>query len=170
MQADIIVSRTVSDADEKALTRFIYLEARLADESRYSDWEALWDDDAVYWVPRGDGEFDPERDVSHIFDNRTRIATRVRLLNTGYRYSQVPASPMRRLISNIEIDAIDGGFEVGSNFMLLEQNVQSHHRQQIWGGRSIHRVRHTDAGLRLYYKKVMLVNGDEPIPNLSFLI
>lgn len=170
MQADIIVSRTVSDADEKALTRFIYLEARLADESRYSDWEALWDDDAVYWVPRGDGEFDPERDVSHIFDNRKRIATRVRLLNTGYRYSQVPASPMRRLISNVEIDAIDDGFEIASNFMLLEQNVQSHHRQQIWGGRSIHRVRQADAGLRLYYKKVMLVNGDEPIPNLSFLI
>lgn len=170
MQADIIVSRTVSDADEKALTRFIYLEARLADESRYSDWEALWDDDAVYWVPRGDGEFDPERHVSHIFDNRKRIATRVRLLNTGYRYSQVPASPMRRLISNVEIDAIDDGFEIASNFMLLEQNVQSHHRQQIWGGRSIHRVRQADAGLRLYYKKVMLVNGDEPIPNLSFLI
>lgn len=170
MQADIIVSRTVSDADEKALTRFIYLEARLADESRYSDWEALWDDDAVYWVPRGDGEFDPERDVSHIFDNRKRIATRVRLLNTGYRYSQVPVSPMRRLISNVEIDAIDDGFEIASNFMLLEQNVQSHHRQQIWGGRSIHRVRQADAGLRLYYKKVMLVNGDEPIPNLSFLI
>ncbi len=121
-------------------------------------------------MPRGDGEFDPERDVSHIFDNRKRIATRVRLLNTGYRYSQVPASPMRRLISNVEIDAIDDGFEIASNFMLLEQNVQSHHRQQIWGGRSIHRVRHADAGLRLYYKKVMLVNGDEPIPNLSFLI
>ena len=30
---------------------FLFKEARLADESRYSDWEALVDDDMHYWVP-----------------------------------------------------------------------------------------------------------------------
>ena len=48
----------VSDAEQSEITAFIYREARLADESRYADWEALWADEAVYWVPRADGHDD----------------------------------------------------------------------------------------------------------------
>ena len=32
---------------------FLYLEARLADEGRYSEWEALWDADAGTRAPSG---------------------------------------------------------------------------------------------------------------------
>ena len=35
----------------KAVVDFLYREARLADEARYAEWEALWTDDGVYWVP-----------------------------------------------------------------------------------------------------------------------
>lgn len=159
----------LSDAELREVTDFVYREARLADESRYADWEALWTDDGVYWVPRAEGH-DPNTHVSHIYDNRTRIATRVRQLLTGYRYSQEPASPMRRLISNVEIGRTDDGYEVGSNFMLSETVVQSTHAMRIWAGRTTHRLRRTDEGLKMAYKKVVLVNGDEAIPNLAFLI
>ena len=50
----------VSDRDYNAARDFLYLEARLADESRYLEWEALVEDDMVYWVPRGEGDFDIE--------------------------------------------------------------------------------------------------------------
>lgn len=159
----------LSDAELREVTDFVYREARLADESRYADWEALWTDDGVYWVPRAEGH-DPNTHVSHIYDNRTRIATRVRQLLTGYRFSQEPASPMRRLISNVEIGRTDDGYEVGSNFMLIETVVQSTHAMRIWAGRTTHRLRRTDEGLKMAYKKVVLVNGDEAIPNLAFLI
>ena len=39
-----------SDTEYRTVKAFIYKEARLADESCYAQWEALWDDDAVYWV------------------------------------------------------------------------------------------------------------------------
>src|ERR1700730_3107539 len=52
---------------EPAIAAFIYLEARLADEARYTEWEALWDDDARYWVPRHEGA-DPDAEVSYIYD------------------------------------------------------------------------------------------------------
>ena len=110
----------VSDAEYKAVTDFLYKEARLADEARYAEWEALWEDDAVYWVPATTSpEADPARHLSHIYDNRTRIATRVKLLQSGYRYSQEPASLMRRLISNIEVEKTSTGeFIAGANFLL----------------------------------------------------
>jgi 3-phenylpropionate/cinnamic acid dioxygenase small subunit len=159
----------VSEAERREVTDFVYREARLADEARYAEWEALWTDDGVYWVPRAEGH-DPARHVSHIYDNRTRIATRVRQLGTGYRYSQEPASPMRRLLSNVEITRTDDGYEVGSNFVLTEIVAQSTHELRVWAGRTTHRLRRVDGGLKMAFKKVVLVNGDEAIPTLAFLI
>ena len=100
----------LSAADLRAVTEFLYREARLADEARYADWLALWTDDGVYWVPATtDPGADPQRHLSHVYDNRARLETRVKLLQTGYRYSQEPASSMRRLISNVEARAGEGG-------------------------------------------------------------
>ena len=157
-----------------ALTRveveeFLYLEARLADESDYDGWESLWTDDAIYWVPAGRADSDPESEVSVIFDNRNRIATRLNQLRTGKRYAQSPASNLRRLISNVEIlgRAENGDTEVGANFMLLESRPRG---VQLWGGRTTYRLRRADGELRLAFKKVTLVNLDGPLPSLGFLI
>jgi benzoate/toluate 1,2-dioxygenase beta subunit len=164
----------VDGAGGLALTRvevedFLYLEARLADESDYDGWEALWTDDAIYWVPAGRADSDPESEVSVIFDNRSRIATRLNQLRTGKRYAQSPASNLRRLISNVEIlgRAENGDTEVGANFMLLESRARG---VQLWGGRITYRLRRADGELRLAYKKVTLVNLDGPLPTLGFLI
>src|SRR5262250_3157858 len=93
----------LSDAEYRAAVEFVYREARLADEARYAEWLALWTDDGVYWVPATtDPGADPDKHISHIYDNRGRLETRIKLLQTGYRYSQEPASLMRRLVSNVE--------------------------------------------------------------------
>ena len=162
----------VSDAEYRAVEAFLYKEARFADEARYADWEALWADEAVYWVPATtDPEVDPNTRISHIYDNRQRIATRIKLLQSGHRYSQEPASSMRRLISNIEVEKNENGeFVVGSNFLLIELSIQAKHETHVWAGRTTHTLRWVDAELRLSRKKVVLVNAAEPLPNMSFLI
>src|SRR6266550_126614 len=110
----------LTDAERRAVSDFLHREARLADEARYAEWYALWTDDAVYWVPATtDPAADPDKHLSHIYDNRARLDTRIKLLQTGHRYSQEPPSLMRRLISNIEIEgADDGELVVASNFIL----------------------------------------------------
>ena len=162
----------VSDAEYKAVEAFLYKEARFADEARYADWEALWADDAVYWVPATtDPEVDPNTHISHIYDNRQRIATRIKLLQSGHRYSQEPASSMRRLISNIEVEKNERNeFVVGSNFLLVELSIQAKHETHLWAGRTAHTLRWVDAELKMSRKKVVLVNAAEPLPNMSFLI
>ena len=149
--------------------QFLYLEARLADESDYDGWEGLWTDDALYWVPAGRADADPGAEVAVIFDNRSRIATRLNQLRTGKRYAQSPASNLRRLISNVEIlGRTEGGdTEVGANFLLLESRARG---LQLWGGRATYRLRRVDGALRLAYKKVALVNLDQPLPTMGFLI
>ena len=161
-----------SEAEHRAVADFLYLEARLADEARYAEWLELWTDDGVYWVPATtDPGADPERHLSHIYDNRARIETRVKLLQTGVRHSQEPASQMRRLVSNIEVEATaDGELVAGSNFVLAELAVQARRELHWWAGRVTHRLRRVDGRLRMSRKTVVLVNAAEPLPNLAFLI
>lgn len=162
----------VSDQDHREVVDFLYREARLADEARYAEWLALWTEDAVYWVPATtDPAADPETRISHIYDNRARLETRIKLLQTGHRYSQEPASLMRRLVSSIEVEAKpDGTLVAGSNFVLAELSVQAKAEMHWWVGRATHHLRRVDDALRMSLKKVVLINAAEPLPNLSFLI
>jgi 3-phenylpropionate/cinnamic acid dioxygenase small subunit len=162
----------VAESDDAAVAEFIYREARLADEARYAEWLALWTEDGVYWVPATtDPAADPGTHLSHIYDNRARIETRVRLLQTGVRHSQEPASRMRRVVSNIEVAAgQDGQLVAGSNFVLAELSVQATHQLHWWVGRTTHHLRRVDGALRMSRKTVVLVNAAEPLPNLAFLI
>src|ERR1700731_4782646 len=138
-----------------ALVAFVYREARLADEARYSEWEALWDDDATYWVPMSP-DADPETQVSYINDNRARIRSRVAQLNTGVRHSQTPPSVLRRTVSNFEVtDATGDSGSLASNFVLVEYRCAV----TLWAGRYLHTIRAAEGGLRLAGKTVHLVNA-----------
>ena len=110
------------------MTQFIYREARLQDDHEYAAWEALWADDGIYWIPaNGDGG-DPEHEMSIVYDNRSRIALRIRQLLTGRRLSQTPRSRLRRIVSNIEIlDRDDGTIRVAANAMVFESHPWRHH-------------------------------------------
>jgi 3-phenylpropionate/cinnamic acid dioxygenase small subunit len=156
--------RPLPDAD---VLSFLYLEARLTDEGRYSEWESLWaDDDVEYRVPMHPDD-DPRKTLAYINDNRRRIKSRVAQLNTGNRHSQTPPSVMRRVISNSEVVANTADtVTVESNFALFEYRV----RQRFWAGRVIHTVRRSDEGLTLVRKIVHLIDASGPIDTLAFLI
>lgn len=159
--------------DIRDVEAFLFREARFADEHDYDAWEALWTDDALYWVPADGADIDPVTHVSIIYDNRNRIATRMKQVKTGKRYAQAPPSSLRRLISNVELlggrAAPDGGtdLEVGANFLALESRARG---DQLWGGRTTYRLRRDGDQIRLAFKKVVLVDNDKPLSTLGFLI
>ena len=150
---------------------FIFREARLQDDLEYDAWEALWTDDAVYWVPANGEDNDPTKVMSIIFDNRARIATRIKQLHTGKRHSQTPPSRLRRIVSNVEL--LDGEPEhpddvaAGANFVVFESRERG---MTLWPGRATYRLRRVDGDWRMSYKKVVLVNNDRPLHNLAFLV
>jgi 3-phenylpropionate/cinnamic acid dioxygenase small subunit len=159
---------TLRPLPDDEILSFLYLEARLADEGRYSEWEALWDDDdnVVYRVPMHPDD-DPRTTLAYINDNRRRIKSRVAQLNTGNRHSQTPPSVMRRIVSNSEvIDDTDGLITVESNFALFEYRI----RQRFWAGRVSHTMRRSPDGPRLVRKIVHLIDAGGPVETLAFLI
>jgi len=154
--------------DRQQVEQFIYYEADLMDEHRYDEWLALWTDDALYWVPSGRDDIDPKREISLIYDDRVRLQVRITRLKSGFAHAQEPKSRMRRVVSNIVTqEAEDGDVVVFSNFLLTELRRG---KQDTFAGRTVHRLRPDNGSFRLASKKVLLVNNDEHIDNLTFLI
>jgi len=153
--------------DLAQIEQFLYREAQLADQHRYDEWESLWTDDGIYWVPLAE-DTDPSRDVSLIYDNRARIGFRVRQLKTGDRHAQLPLSRLSRVVSNVVLEDVVGEeFVVRATFVLVESRAD---RLTTWAGSTRYRLRPVDETLRMSLKKVVLVNADRAVPSLAFLI
>jgi len=161
----------MSGVDPRSVEQFLYREARLMDENAYDEWLALWAaSGAIYWVPCNRDDVDPKREISLIYDDRQALDARIDRLKSGAAFAQDPKSRMRRLVSNVEIaDGENGEIVVHSNFDLTE--VRRGERRGI-AGRTMHRLRRKDGngGFEIVVKKVMLVDNDEPIRNLTFLL
>jgi len=150
------------------VTAFIYREARLQDEHQYDAWESLWTDDGVYWVPANGEGGDPERVMSIIYDNRSRIALRIRQFHTGKRLSQTPQSRLRRLVSNLEVLEDDGTtLQVGCNVLIFESQTRG---DVLWAARVDYTLRWVEDALRMARKKVTLVNNADALYSMSFLV
>jgi 3-phenylpropionate/cinnamic acid dioxygenase small subunit len=163
-----MLSRESSATLMSAVSAFLYMEARYQDEHQYEAWEALWTDDGVYWVPANGTDIDPEREMSIIYDNRSRISLRIKQLLTGKRHTQTPQSRLRRIVSNIELmGEHNSDIAVASNSMVFESSLRD---DTIWAARNDYRLRYIDGELRMAYKKVTLVNNEKALFTLSFLI
>jgi len=147
---------------------FLIHEARLMDEHRYDDWMALWEDELLYWVPCNEDEIDPHRHVSLIYDGRESLTQRVWRLKGKQAHAQRPKSRLLRVVSNVVVERVTGDeIEVSSAFVLgdVRNAVQT-----VYFGRTAHTLTRRDGVLRMKRKKVMLLNNDAPLGNLTFLL
>ncbi len=148
---------------------FLYAESRLADEHRFDEWMALWDDGPVlYWIPSNSDELDPGKRISIAYDDRVKLEDRIFRLQSRAVHAQRPRSRMRRLVSNVTVESDNGSIAcVEANFMLMELRTG---RQDVFGGRIIYRLRYDADTVRMIEKKVLLLNNDAFIDNLTFLL
>lgn len=154
--------------DRLEVEEFVYREARLLDEHRYEEWEALWAEDGMYWIPANGEDADPDRKVSYVYDNKNRLRTRVRQLLTGDRHSQIPRSRTQHLISNLEVEELgEAEVTVRSGFLVVESRLGE---MNLWPGKAVHRLRKEEGTLKIVMKKIVLVNNDQPITSMAFLL
>jgi 3-phenylpropionate/cinnamic acid dioxygenase small subunit len=154
--------------DRHQIEQFLYREARFMDTHAYDDWFALWTDDALYWVPSNDDDFDPRYHVSIVYEDKARIEDRIFRLKSDAAYAQDPKSRLSRVIANIELEEGENGeIIVHSTFNLTALRRS---RMDTFAGRTTHKLRVEGESLKMAYKKVVLINNDEVINNLTFLV
>jgi 3-phenylpropionate/cinnamic acid dioxygenase small subunit len=95
------------------------------------------------------------------------LGERIYRLTSGAAWAQQPRSRTRRLISNVEVRLNEGGYVVGSNCIIAELRRS---KQDMFAARMLHTLRPAGESFRIALKKVLLLNNDEPIDNLTFLV
>lgn len=136
------------------------------DENRYLEWLDLFAKECEYWIPSNAEDIDSSKHVSILYGDRSMLENHVQRLAEGKAFAQSPASRMRRIVGNIEIDPLAHGWSVEANFMILEVRK---HQQRVHGGRSCYELVEEGSGLRIARKKVLLVGIDEHQDNVTFL-
>ena len=118
-------------------------------------------------MPCNSDDADPALQAMIIYDNRSRLGDGVYRLTSGSAWAQQPRSRTRRLISNVEMREKDGAYAVESNCLIAEWRRS---RQDIFAARVLHTLRPAGDSFRIALKKVLLLNNDDPIDNLTFLV
>src|SRR5262245_3751063 len=152
-----------------------YGEARLLDAGRLEEWLKLFTEDGFYWIPMVD-ESDPEIEPSILYDDRAQLAQRVHQILHQPHYSQRPSSRTVHAVSNVEVLQEEPANEavVGCNVVVLE--VRSGGPEQLGLGmqraiaaRCEYRLRNQGTWF-IQLKKVLLIDRDLPIYNLTFIL
>ncbi|QQK74711.1 aromatic-ring-hydroxylating dioxygenase subunit beta [Salicibibacter cibarius] len=150
------------------IEEFIYKEADLINSEQLNEWLELFTDDAFYWIPSNSDDIDPKKHVSIIYDDRKRLEERVWRIESGQAYGQQPRSKTRHIISNVFIKDSDTDMVVvSSNFMIVEMRRS---KQTIYSGRFEHQLVREESSWKIGSKKVELINNDEYLGNLSFIL
>ena len=166
---DAVEQGLVSVEQQLRLERFLTWEAAMLDDHQYDRWMAAWCDGEIqYWVPCNDDDQDPQTAIAIIYDDRSSLEERLMRLKDRLAHAFHPRARMTRNVSNLFVTASDNdGWAVSSNFVLGE--IRSG-QQRTWFGKCEYRLEDHAGALRIRSKKVFLLNNDEPMPNLTFLV
>lgn len=156
---------------------FLYFEARLIDEGRLQDWNAMFTDDGIYWLPI-DESSEPGKQVSLIYDDAMRRQERIfRLLQTP-AHAQDPPSSTQHFVTNVSVHAGDSqSVTVYSNQIIYEirgGSADYRHfglgQQQTFAARCEHTLKYIGDRWKISMKKMMLLNRAVAIGNLTFIL
>ena len=155
-------------AELKRLEQFLYLEARLLDEKRWDEWQALFVEDGEYWVPATRGQPDPLNHVSIVYEKSLLRAVRLRRYRHPNAMSLQPEPHSVHLVSNVMLDEkADDLVKVNSRFIMLEYRRD---KTQVYGGAYTHLLEPLDDSYRIRMKKVELVNCDGVLDNIQLYL
>ena len=152
-------------ADLQGIEQFLYREARLLDEQRWEEWNALFSDDGVYWAPASPAQPDATHHVSIIYENALLRAVRIKRFRHPYAFSLQPKPRTVHIVTNVMLDSMEssGDCVVTSRFQMFQYRRE---KQDMFAGTYTHHLRSTPEGWRMVLKKAELVNCDAPMESV----
>jgi 3-phenylpropionate/cinnamic acid dioxygenase small subunit len=160
----------MTDIARQDLIDFVVREARLLDEKRYAEWNALFTDDAMYWVPLVPEQEDGVNHTSHLYEDKLLRELRIERLKSARAFSQQPPTRAHHLLQTptVEVfDAAGNAFVVRSEFHYTEAQGDE---LQFFVGTCLHHLTLQDGALRMSLKRVNLLNCDAALPAVQLFI
>ena len=167
MNADAVMTLEQAEAA-------LVLEARLLDTRRLDEWLTLFTDDGIYWIPLDD-EAPIGSIAAIVHDTPLRREERVHHLLHDEYPAQSPPSRTVHFVSNVEVAAAEEGFLVRSNQIVYEMRTGDYSQVGIGEIRPIvarveHLFRRVENKFLIANKKILLINRDGWLGNMTFLL
>ena len=148
----------------------VYLdyEADLLDRLDLQEWLKLWLPSGRYIVPIDRETSDHANTLNHIYDDHAMRAQRVERLLSGLALSASPPTRTVRSISRMRILASrDDRHTVSSAMIIVGYKRQT---KFLVAANVMHELQRDGEGYRIGEKSVMLIDSDEPLGDMSFIL
>lgn len=141
--------------------RFIFDEAAMVDQRRWSEWLQMFTEDMVYWAPSWADEAtltqDPEAEVSIVYmSSRKELEHRIWRFTSGESPASCPLPRTNHMVSNVRVvDETADTVVAASNWLT---QCYRNKEQFFYGGHYEHTLARTADGFKIRAKKVVLLN------------
>jgi 3-phenylpropionate/cinnamic acid dioxygenase small subunit len=151
---------------ERQLIDFVVREARLLDEKRYDEWNALFAEDAIYWVPLVPGQPEGLDHTSHLYEDKLLRDLRIERLKSPRAFSQQPPTRSLHLLQTPTVEPGDAARPDEHLVRTVFQYTESQGDElNTFAGVCWHRlVVDAQGALRIRLKRVDLINSDAALP------
>ncbi|MEJ7931310.1 aromatic-ring-hydroxylating dioxygenase subunit beta [Ramlibacter sp. AN1015] len=152
------------------LADFVVHECRLLDARRYDEWNALFTDDAIYWVPLVPEQPDGINHTSHLYEDKLLRDLRIARFKSPRAFSQQPPSRSHHLLQMPTVEEFDPAanrYVLRTEFHYTESQLDT---QQIYVGTFWHHLTVHEGALRMTHKRVNLLNPDAALPAVQLFI
>jgi 3-phenylpropionate/cinnamic acid dioxygenase small subunit len=160
-----------SAASERQLIDFVVAEARLLDECRYEAWNALFTDDAIYWVPLVPMQPEGLDHTSHLYEDKLLRELRIERLKSPRAFSQQPPTRSLHLLQAPTVEPADAARPDEHLVRTVFQYTEAQGDEtNTFCGVCWHRLVVVDGALRIRQKRVDLLNSDAALPAVQLFV
>lgn len=147
---------------QRAVEQFLYRQAEILDDRRWSDWMDLFTQDGTYWMPANPEDTDPDGIPSIFYEDRYLMLTRIRRLEHPRAWSQQPKNRTSHVVSNVVVEsenASSGDIVARSKFHVVEYRLDA---MRYFAGSYRHELKNTPEGYKIHRQRVDIVNVEGP--------
>ena len=146
------------------LIDFVLHEAALLNDRRYDEWNALFTDDGLYWVPLTPGQPDGIRHTSHLYEDQLLRTLRIERLKNRRAFSQQPPSRSHHLLQTPVLQPFDRERQAHVLRTEFHYSEAQGDRLLMLVGSCWHHLVLQEGALRIRLKRVDLINSDAALP------
>ena len=153
---------------------FLFREVRLLDRRQFRDWRQLLTDDAIYWVPNGDPDGDPQVHCSIVYATPSMVDDRLERAESPFYWVGDPPIRSVHAVSNVLLERADGdSADIACNQVIYLYRENDQRRDQVLEvlpAQCEYRLQRHGDQWRIAHKKVALLNSDGLVPLLPPII
>ena len=149
-------------------SEFLWAEADMLDRRAYDDWLNIWTDDGLYIVPIERGAEDYADVLNYAYDDAKMRDMRVRRLKSSFSMSALTASSTVRTVSRfVVLGQTDDEIQLRA-----AQHLADYRRDNLrmLAADLDVTLRQTDEGIKIARKVVTLVNCEDALNGIGYLL